>query len=285
MNIKTKSFRSVVKNYKAVFFDAFGVLKNHKGLIPGIEKTFEYLDGKGIKYYLLTNDSSRSPEALARWYQDRGIMQVTTDKILSSGMLAMEFFKAKVSNGNAVAYLGTENSAHYIQTAGLQTVAVKDIDMNNIDHIESFAFLDDEGFNWNEDINKTINLLRKKNMTVVVANTDINYPVSKNDISVAVGSLADMVENIIGKNFIRFGKPDAQMFLLAYERALKDINVKRSEILMVGDTLYTDIIGGNKFGLDTVLVLSGNTLPDMAQIRISGSGIIPTYVCESAVVE
>lgn len=285
MNIKTKSFRSVVKNYKAVFFDAFGVLKNHKGLIPGIEKTFEYLDGKGIKYYLLTNDSSRSPEALARWYQDRGVMQVTTDKILSSGMLAMEFFKAKVSNGNAVAYLGTENSAHYIQTAGLQTVAVKDIDMNNIDHIESFAFLDDEGFNWNEDINKTINLLRKKNMTVVVANTDINYPVSKNDISVAVGSLADMVENIIGKNFIRFGKPDAQMFLLAYERALKDINVKRSEILMVGDTLYTDIIGGNKFGLDTVLVLSGNTLPDMAQIRISGSGIIPTYVCESAVVE
>ena len=285
MNLKTKSFRSVVKNYKAVFFDAFGVLKNHTGLIPGIEKTFDYLDEKGIKYYLLTNDSSRSPEALARWYQDRGVMQVTTDKILSSGMLAMEFFKAKVTNGNAVAYLGTESSAHYIETAGLQTVAVKNIDLDNIDHIESFAFLDDEGFNWNEDINKTINLLRKKNMTVVVANTDINYPVSKNDISVAVGSLADMVENIIGKNFIRFGKPDAQMFLLAYERALQDINVKRSEILMVGDTLYTDIIGGNKFGLDTVLVLSGNTLPDMAHIRISSSGIIPTYVCESAVVE
>ncbi len=285
MNMRTKSFRSVVKNYKAVFFDAFGVLKNHKGLIPGIEKTFEYLDRKGIRYYILTNDSSRSPEALARWYQDRGIMQVTTDKILSSGMLAMEFFKAKVTNGNAVAYLGTEGSAHYIETAGLTTVAVRDIDLNNIDHIESFAFLDDEGFDWNEGINKTINLLRKKNMTVVVANTDINYPVSKNDISVAVGSLADMVENIVGKNFIRFGKPDAQMFLLAYERALQDINVKRSEILMVGDTLYTDIIGGNKFGLDTVLVLSGNTLPDMASIRISSSGIIPTYVCDSAVVE
>jgi HAD superfamily hydrolase (TIGR01450 family) len=222
---------------------------------------------------------------LAKWYQDRGVWQVTSDKILSSGMLAMEYFKVKISNGNSVAYLGTENSAHYIETAGLKTIAVKDIDLNNLDHIESFAFLDDEGFNWNDDINKTINLLRKKNMTVVVANTDINYPVSQNDISVAVGSLADMVEKIIGKMFIRFGKPDAQMFLLAYERALLDINVKRNEILMVGDTLYTDIIGGNKFGLDTVLVLSGNTLPDMAMIRISSSGIIPTYICESAVVE
>jgi HAD superfamily hydrolase (TIGR01450 family) len=264
MHRRIKSFKSIVTNYKAVFFDAFGVLKNHQGLIPGIIKTFEFLDQKGIKYYILTNDSSRSPEALAKWYQDRGVWQVTSDKILSSGMLAMEYFKVKVANGNAVAYLGTENSAHYIETAGLKTVAVRDIDLNDLDHIESFAFLDDEGFNWNDDINKTINLLRKKNMTVVVANTDINYPVSQNDISVAVGSLADMVEKIIGKMFIRFGKPDAQMFLLAFERALIDINVKRNEILMVGDTLYTDIIGGNKFGLDTVLVLSGNTLPDMA---------------------
>ena len=283
--IRTKSFRSIVKNYKAVFFDAFGVLKNHQGLIPGIINTFEYLDRKGIRYYLLTNDSSRSPEMLAQWYQDRGVQQVTADKILSSGMVAMEYFKLKVSNENSVAYLGTENSAHYIETAGLKTVAVKNIDLNNIDHIESFAFLDDEGFNWNEDINKAINLLRKKNMTVVVANTDINYPVNQNDVSIAVGSLADMVEKIIGKSFIRFGKPDAQMFLLAYERALQDIDVKRNEILMVGDTLHTDIMGGNKFGLDTVLVLSGNTLPEMAQIRISSSGIIPTFICESAVVE
>lgn len=285
MHRRIKSFKSIVTNYKAVFFDAFGVLKNHQGLIPGIIRTFEFLDQKGIKYYILTNDSSRSPEALAKWYQDRGVWQVTSDKILSSGMLAMEYFKVKVPNGNAVAYLGTENSAHYIETAGLKTIAVKDIDFNDLDHIESFAFLDDEGFNWSEDINKTINLLRKKNMTVVVANTDFNYPVSQNDISVAIGSLADMVEKIVGKMFIRFGKPDAQMFLLAFERALLDIDVKRNEILMVGDTLYTDIIGGNKFGLDTVLVLSGNTLPDMAMIRISSSGIIPTFICESAVIE
>jgi HAD superfamily hydrolase (TIGR01450 family) len=284
MAVKTKSFQNIVKNYKAVFFDAFGVLKNHKGLIPNIGKTFEYLESKGIFYYILTNDSSRSPEELAKWYQDRGLNYVTTDKILSSGMLAMEFFRSKVNGEKAVAYLGTENSAHYIETAGLTTVPVRNIDLEDIDQIESFAFLDDEGFNWNDDITKTINLLRKKNMSVVVANTDISYPVNKNDIAVAVGSLADMVEKIIGKNFIRFGKPDAQMFLLAYERALLDVKLKRKDILMVGDTLLTDIIGGNKFGLDTALVLTGNTLPDMAEIRISSSGIIPTYICESAVV-
>ncbi len=284
--MKTKSFRTVVKEYRAVFFDAFGVLKNHKGLIPGIEKTFEYLEKKGIQYYVLTNDSSRSPEALAEWYQIRGMHWITTDKILSSGMLAMEFFKSKITNGGAVAYLGTEGSAHYIQTVGIQTEPINTLNLENIDHIKSLAFLDDEGFDWNQDINKVINLIRKKNMTTVVANTDINYPVSRNDIAIAIGGIANLVEKVVGKKFIRFGKPDAQMFLLAYERALIDIpTIKRKEILMVGDTLYTDIIGGNKFGLDTALVLSGNTLPDMAKIRISGSGIIPTYICESAVIQ
>ena len=78
--MRTKSFKSVVQNYRAVFFDAFGVLKNHSGLIPGIEQTFAYLEKKGIPYYILTNDSSRSPDELARWYQDRGMLNITTDK-------------------------------------------------------------------------------------------------------------------------------------------------------------------------------------------------------------
>lgn len=284
--MRTVSFKSVVKNYKAVFFDAFGVLKNHSGLIDGVGNTFKYLESKGIPYYVLTNDSSRSPDELSNWYQQRGLECITTDKILSSGMLAMEFFKTKLANGKAVAYLGTKESAHYLETAGQKTVPISDVDLKDLDHIKSFAFLDDEGFDWNKDIDKTINLLRHKNMTVIVANTDINYPVNKNDISVAIGGLADLVEQILGKKFIRFGKPDAQMFLLAYERAMQDVpDIKRNEILMVGDTLFTDIIGGNKFGLDTVLVLSGNTLPEMAKIKIGSSGIIPTYVCESAVIE
>jgi ribonucleotide monophosphatase NagD (HAD superfamily) len=50
---------------------------------------------------------------------------------------------------------------------------------------------------------------------------------------------------------------------------------------MVGDTLETDIIGANTFGLDTALVLSGNTRPDQARMQIQAKGITPTYLCES----
>lgn len=280
--MKITSFESIVTNYKAVFFDAFGVLKNHKGIIPGIEKTFDFLDKNNIDYYILTNDASRSPEELASWYQSRGINCITTERIISSGMLAHDWLSLKIKNGR-VAYLGTEQSAHYIETAGLETMPISNLDLEDVDDIKCLVFLDDEGFDWNNDINKVINLLRKKNMPVIVANTDKNYPVSRTDIAIAVGGLSDMVEEILGKHFIRFGKPDAQMFMFGYEMAALKQPLKRDEILMVGDTLFTDIIGGNKFGMDTVLVLSGNTLPENAKMKIRSTGIIPTYVCESIV--
>ncbi|MGQ8337353.1 HAD-IIA family hydrolase [Sunxiuqinia sp. A32] len=285
--MKTVEFREIVKNYKTVFFDAFGVLKNHKGLINGIDKTFEYLDSLGIDYYILTNDASRSQKDLALGYHSKGISTITTDKVISSGMLAMDFLKAKIKTGT-VAYLGTERSAHYIETAGLQTLPISTLNLDeeeHLDRIKCLVFLDDEGFDWNHDINKVINLLRRRNMSVVVANTDINYPVNRKDIAVAIGGLADMVEEIVGKRFIRFGKPDAQMFMFAYEMAQNKGPLRKDEILMVGDTLYTDIIGGNKFGFDTALVLSGNTLPENAKMKIRSSGIIPNYVCESVAVE
>ena len=282
--MKIKEFKSVCKKYKTVFFDAFGVLKNHEGIIPGIEKTIQYLDEQGIDYYILTNDASRSPEELVKSYNTYGIESITPEKIISSGMLARDWLQLKIKEGT-VAYLGTEKSAHYVETAGLETLPISKLKLSDVDHIKCLVFLDDEGFDWNNDINKAINLLRKRNMPVVVANTDKNYPVNKNDIAVAAGGIADIVEQILGKHFIRFGKPDAQMFMFGFEKANKMQPLKRNEILMVGDTLYTDIIGGNKFGMDTVLVLSGNTLPEMAKVRISSSGIIPTYVCESAVIE
>jgi HAD superfamily hydrolase (TIGR01450 family) len=145
--------------------------------------------------------------------------------------------------------------------------------------------LDDEGFDWNTDLTKTLNLLRKRNIPVIVANTDKTYPASKSRLSIAVGALAKMIEDTIGRQFIRFGKPDPQMFIFAYQHIKNYPNVSKRDILMVGDTLHTDILGGNKFGLDTALVLTGNTQAEDAEVRIRSTGIIPTYICVSAVVE
>lgn len=288
-------FKTVAANYKVIFFDAFGVLKNYEGLLPGIENTFSWLRSTGKEFYILTNDASRSPQELAEPYHRAGSYAITPDRIISSGMLAREYLDLKVNHGT-VAYLGTESSAHYLETADLKTLPISQVDLGNVADINALVLLDDEGFDWNTDLNKTVNLLRKRNIPVIVANTDETYPVSKTRIAIAIGAVAEMIETIVGKQFIRFGKPDAQLFMFAYER-LQHMTaggtppanqafrpVSKRDVLMVGDTLRTDILGGNKFGLDTMLVLTGNTQPQDAEMQIRSTGIIPTYVCESVVI-
>jgi HAD superfamily hydrolase (TIGR01450 family) len=279
-----QDFKSVVDKYKIIFFDAFGVIKSYNGLITGMERTFAYLEEQGKEYYIVTNDASRSPMELAESYHKVGLDIIQHDRIISSGMLAKEYLDLKVNDG-IVAYLGTESSAHYIDSSGLHTLPVSAITQYNIDQVNALVLLDDEGFNWFDDLNRTVNILRKRTIPAIVANTDHIYPVSgSNDVSIAIGGVATMIESIVGKKFIRFGKPDSQMFMFAYDLIREHKTVSKKDILMVGDTLHTDILGGNKFGLDTVLVLSGNTLPDDAETRIRATGIVPTYVCESAAV-
>jgi HAD superfamily hydrolase (TIGR01450 family) len=278
------NFKTVVDKYDVIFFDAFGVLKNYEGLVPGIEKTFGYLAEQNKEYYIVTNDASRSPAQLAASYHKMGLQAITADRIISSGMLTKEYLDLKVEDG-IIAYLGTENSAHYIDSVGLNTMPVREINSSNIDKVSALVFLDDEGFDWKNDLNIAVNLLRRRTIPAIVANTDNAYPVTVNNVSIAVGGLATMIEIVVGKKFIRFGKPDSQMFMFAYDLIREYRPISKKQIVMVGDTLHTDILGGNKFGLDTVLVLSGNTLPHEVDNRITTTGIVPTYICQSAVVE
>ena len=277
-------FRSVVSRYKVIFFDAFGVLKNYEGAIEGAVQTMDFLRERNIGFYVLTNDASRSPTELAESFQRMGLTDVTSGKVISSGMLAHEYLQHKVKRGT-VAYLGTPQSAHYLESLELRTLSVRDMEARHTDDIEALVFLDDEGFEWRSDINKVLNLLHQRNIPVVVANSDRTYPVSRGRVAVAIGALADMLQTLTGKRFLRFGKPDAQMFVFAYEHVQPFFPANKDEILMVGDTLETDILGGNKFGLDTVLTLSGNTPPQRAEQAMLATGILPTYVCESIAID
>src|ERR1700755_1674648 len=132
--IQTQDFKTIVDQYNVIFFDAFGVIKNYQGLVPGIEKTFEYLEEQQKEYYIVTNDASRSPAQLAASYHKMGLHAITADRIISSGMLTKEYLELKVQDG-IVAYLGTENSAHYIESLGLHTLPISEVNDSNIDQV------------------------------------------------------------------------------------------------------------------------------------------------------
>ena len=87
------------------------------------------------------------------------------------------------------------------------------------------------------------------------------------------GSMAWMLEKATGRAPKFIGKPEPEMALLAMEQT----GFCASETLLIGDRLYTDIACGNRAGVDTAFVLSGEgTLADLAK----GQGK-PTYIFEN----
>lgn len=277
---KLRSFETVFDRYDVIFLDSFGVIKNYNGIIPGVLECLQTMRAKGKMIYVLTNDASKGPSRLAENFNKMGLVEISEEDVISSGMMAMSFVKNKLKKGRIV-YMGTEASSHYIREVGLEVCSIKDLDLKDIDDVAALVFLDDEGFEWQSHLNKAANLLRLKTIPAIVANSDMTYPISKNEVSIATGSLAKMLEQISGKRFIYFGKPDSQMFMLALEKVYEKKVMSRNKILMVGDTLSTDILGGNKFGLSTALVLSGNTSEDQMRTYIKSTGIIPDYICPS----
>ncbi|MEM0992405.1 MAG: TIGR01459 family HAD-type hydrolase [Bacteroidota bacterium] len=276
------SFLEIAKSYKVIFFDSYGVVKNHRGLINGSPKVIADLKAAGKQVRFLTNDASRSPERQMKKFRRLGLNEIEEAEIITSGMMAKQFLENKVNSGK-VAFLGTPASAQYIIDANLEALHISRVNLTDIEAISAFVFLDDEGFDWNIDINTTVNLLRKRNIPVIVANSDKLYPVAKNDVSIATGGIAQLVSSILNRQFIQFGKPDSQMFMYAFRHINEQAVSSKQDILMVGDTLHTDILGGNKFGISTALVLTGNTRAANVESMIRTTGIIPDYICDSIV--
>ena len=277
MKKEIESFFDIVQRYRVVFFDAYGVLRNFYGLLEGVSESLKRLKQLGVSYYVITNDASSSPYDLSLAYgDDEDQNLVEEENIISSGMLTRDFLMAKVPPGQ-VAYLGPAGSDYYLSTSYHSPIPMREVD--DIEALRAIVLLDDEGFDWSASLNQIVNLVRNLNLPVLIANPDLSYPTGGKDIAVAVGALGTIVEIVSQKKMLRFGKPDTLMFSYALEKAQKkNAGLQKKDILMVGDTLSTDILGANKFGIDTALVLTGNTLKSNCQRMIDSSGIIPDYI-------
>ncbi len=279
--MERRPFLDIAADYPVIFFDSYGVLRNHRGLIPGAVETITQLRAVGKHIRVLTNNAARNPAAAAERLAHYGLPGIPASEIITSGATTRHFLTQKVKAGK-VAYLGTRASADYIIGAGLEAIPVAEVDFERLEEIRAVAFLDDEGYDMNTDVNRVINLLRRCRVPVVVANTDLLYPVAADEVALATGSIAKLAEYVLGRRFVKFGKPTSQMFQMGLDSVAAQLpGVSPGDILMVGDTLHTDILGGNTFGVATVLVLSGNTRPDSAELEIESSGIIPDYICTS----
>ena len=122
-----------------------------------------------------------------------------------------------------------------------------------------------------EKINKAYKALMK-GAELIATHPDDVCP-TEVDYDIDIGPFIRMFETMCQTKAIIIGKPNRLML----QMAAREMGVEPEGTVMVGDRLYTDIMMGKQTGIDTILVLSGET----SRQDLEGSDIVPTYVLDS----
>jgi len=116
------TIEELIARYPVLLLDAYGVLVNACGALPGAAGLIDELNRSRKPYFLLTNDSSKLPLTAASRYQNFGL-EIDPDRIITSGGLLKNYFKTHNLSGARCAVLGPEDSAQYVSDAGGKVVS------------------------------------------------------------------------------------------------------------------------------------------------------------------
>jgi 4-nitrophenyl phosphatase len=90
----------------------------------------------------------------------------------------------------------------------------------------------------------------------VATNADALLPIEGGRVIPGAGSIMAAIETATGVSPTVVGKPEPGLF----EHGLRRLgNLPPERVAMIGDRLDTDVLGGKRAGLKTILVLSGVT--------------------------
>lgn len=267
----------LLARYDALLLDAYGVLVDKSGPLPGATSLINKLNRMGYSYLILTNSASRLPATMAREFFAIGL-NIPAERFLTSGVLLSPYFRDQGLAGARCVVLGTEESAAYVSLAGGCVVPLSD----TID-TEVVVIADQQGFPLMESMNLLLSLVIRSmdqgnTPHLLLCNPDLLYPVAPGHYAFTAGGLAAMLEAVINERypeskarFVRLGKPHAPLF----EAALKHLG--KNNPVMIGDQLATDILGASRAGIDSALVGTGLS-PEGNRTRMDA---VPTWFLES----
>ena len=129
------------------------------------------------------------------------------------------------------------------------------------------------GIDWNVTYEqlKRASLLIRAGAIFVGTNPDATYPAPEGIIP-GNGALLAAIETATGVKPIVVGKPEP----ILYQQAIQRLGTPPDAIAALGDRLETDILGGIRAGVKTILVMSGVTTPE----QLAASEYRPDWVFE-----
>ena len=267
---------ALVDHYDAFILDGYGVINLGPEPIPGIGDTVRALRAAGREVMVLTNGAGRPSRLTARKYTRWGL-DIAERRVVSSRD-ALEASLAVRPRPGLWGVMALPDSE--LATLPVETALLED-EEELYRRVAGFIFIRSEGWSIARH-NLLARALRESPRPVLVANPDISAPYPGGHYSAEPGYWALRIEAETGVRCEPYGKPFGPAFELALSR-LGDAGVRRERVAMVGDGLYTDIVGGLAAGLGTVLVTDHGLLKGFDwKARAARAGIFPDHVVPEA---
>ncbi len=245
----TAADHQVLRGLRGLIMDMDGVLYRGNEPVPGLVEFFNYLDQAGIRYLLLTNNSTTLPVGYVKKLAAMGVT-VAEEAILTSGLVMKHHLQAHYPPGTRI--------------YGVCMEPLQDL------------LLDGTGYLWDEDTPQvvissgdfavTYDKLRRACLAIrhgadwLATNTDKTLPTEAGLIPGA-GALVACLEVATEQQPIALGKPEVPMM----EQALDLLGLPANEVAMLGDRLDTDILGGINAKMRTIMVLTGVSTREEAE--------------------
>lgn len=225
-----------------LLIDMDGVIYRGKRPLPGLDHFFEWIRSMGHSYFLVTNNSTRTPAEVVHQLKGFGL-DIPPDRIMTSALATAKWLREQSPNGAGVQVIGGPGLLQAVFAAENEFTpdwASPDWVVVGLDQDVTYQKLKDAC------------LSIRKGARFVATNPDTTLP-TEEGIVPGAGAIQALITTVTGVQPVVIGKPET----ILYKMALRLMPEDGGEVVAIGDRLDTDILSGNRIDAKTVLVLTG----------------------------
>lgn len=261
----------IINDYDVFCFDGYGTLYNRGAFVyPGSREMFDALRKAGKQLRLVTNAASDVVDVLAADAAKRGFNFTASETISSGSMLGdlAANLRAGVCYGDVsrkvtprklkeVFYIGRETGLHVLNANGIDAVE------NPAEPIVAISSAKDTP----ETYAHAVEILRRPGAVLLVLNSDAWAPKTDGTREPVSGALCERLRRDsicdanegMGCETYYLGKPFPEIWTAVRKTLPASLfGGKEPRVLMIGDTLGTDVYGGKIAGFDSALLIGRN---------------------------
>lgn len=237
---------------KGFIFDLDGTIYVDDGIICGVAEAIKELKERGDKVVFLTNKSIASRNDYVEKLNKLGI-EVELNEVINSNYITAHYLKSEMDSEDTVYVIGEEPLFEELSDEGIK--------LADVPERAAYVVLGwDRKFTYDK-LNIAFQAWRN-GAKIIATNPDRTCPVQGGEIP-DCGAMIGAIEGATGEPVTTItGKPSLKMAEYVLNNVL---GMHAADCYMVGDRLETDIKMANEAGIQSVLVMTGITTPEMLE--------------------